>query len=183
VGEYLGTMKGLRNLVIVGLLGYFAWNYFVPQGIGERSPLYISNGPVRIEAQPDRQGRGSFEKGLYGMGRPFYHHHPGQGPSRLEVVVSGSSCGDEARYDVTELWVLATGAGTSSTVTIQIWKIGPVSFLEIDPNTGTSLVRDATQPHALEMGLRDQTLTSVRVAGTNCAFQPGNGFITIFQKH
>jgi hypothetical protein len=116
------------------------------------------------------------------MGRPFYHHHPGHGPARMEVVVSGSSCGDEARYDVTELYVLATGAGTSSTVTIQIWKVGPVSFIEIDPNTGTNLTRDATQPYTIEMGLREEMLTNVRVAGSSCAFQPGQGFITILQK-
>ena len=175
-------MKGLIKLAIVGAVGYFAWNYFFPPGIGTRPALFISNSPVRIEAQPDKQGRGNFERGLYGMGRPWYHHHPGQGPKTMEVVITDSTCGSEARYDAKEMWILSTGNGTSSTTTIQVWNLGPVSFIEVDPNTGTTIARDARLPYALDIGLRDETLTNVRVAGANCGFQPGQGSITIFQK-
>ena len=175
-------MKAILKLAIVGIIGYMAWNYVFQQGTGERPGVFVMNGPVRVEAQYDSRGRGEFQKGIWGYGRAWYHHHPGHGPSHFEVVVTDSSCGPEARYDATEMRVLSTGAGTSSTVTISVGGIGPLGFLTVDPDTGTTITPDPRQPYRLDIGGRDDQLTNVRIAGSSCAFQPGQGAIAIYQK-
>src|SRR5262245_40388646 len=124
-------MKALRNLVILGVIGFLAWNHFVPEAVGDRPPILISNGPVRIEAQADNKGRGAFEQGMFGMGTGWYHHHPTRGPMHLEAVVEGSTCGENARYNAEEIRVLMNGtAGTSSAVTISVGGFPPFTSLE-----------------------------------------------------
>jgi hypothetical protein len=177
-------MKALRNLVILGILGALVWSLFLQQGPGDRPSILVSNGPVRIEEASDGKRRGEFQKGLLGMGRSWYHHHPAHGPSHFEVVVTDSSCGPEARYDDTELTVLSGGPGTSSTFTISIWGIGPLAYLEVDPDTGTTLNHDAAAaPQQILVGTREEQLQTVRIGAATCAFVAGQGSITINQRH
>jgi hypothetical protein len=175
-------MKALLKLGIVVLAGYVAWNYFFPKGTGVRAALFMTNGPVRIEAQANNRGRGEFRKGMFGAGRSWYHHHPGQAPSTMEVTVTDSSCGSDATYQVTEFTVLSAGSAGSSSVRISIWSIGPASFVQIDPFTGTKIDRDPMQQHQLNVGERDDQMQTVRIAGSSCAFTGGSGTITIVQK-
>jgi hypothetical protein len=177
-------MKAIRNLAILGVLGWLAWSYFVPQGMGDRPSIVIANGPVRIEVQAQRgKERGTFEQGMFGMGHGWYHHHPNRGPSKLEAIVEGSTCGENAHYEVDELRILSNGAGTSSTVVVSIGGIGPFTSLQIDPQGDTSIKPDARTPYQLLIGTSDETLTQVRVGAATCAFQsPGEGSITIVQK-
>jgi len=175
-------MKALLKLAAVVIIGYMAWNYLFPQGTGNRPAIFVMNGPVRVEAQPDTKGRGEFKKGMWGFGRSWYHYHPAHSPSHFEVVVTDSSCGSEARYDATDLRILASGAGTSSTGTIQVGGIGPLGYLQVDADTGTTLTPDPRQPYRLDFGGRDDQLTNIRIAGSSCAFQAGQGAIAIYQR-
>jgi hypothetical protein len=175
--------KALRNLIVIGVLGWLGWTLLFKPGPGERPPILISNGPVRIEAQPDGRGAGDFQKGLLGIGRSWYHHHPSQGPTHFEVVVADSSCGQDAKYDATEFTVISGGSGTSSTFTISVGGMGALTYLAVDPANSTKVNQDATRtPHQIEVGERDELLQSVRVAGSTCAFNPGQGSITINQR-
>jgi len=179
-------MKAIRNLAILGVIGWLAWSYFVPQGTGDRPPIVIANSPVRVEVQTQRniQGRGTFELGMFGMGRAWYHHHQNPGPQKLQAIVEGSTCGDHAQYDVDELRILSNGpAGTSSTVVISIGGIGPFTTLQIDPQGDTVIKPDSRTPYQLLIGTPEETLTQVRLGAATCAFQsPGEGSITIVQK-
>jgi hypothetical protein len=176
-------MKTLRNLIVLGVIGWIGWTVLFQQGQGERPPIVISNGPVRIEAQPDGRGAGDFQQGLLGIGRSWYHHHPSQGPTHFEVVVADSSCGPDAKYDATELTVISGGSGTSSTVTISVGGVGALTYLAVEPSNGTKVTHDAAlTPHQIEVGERDEQLQSVSVAGSTCAFTPGQGTITITQR-
>jgi len=176
-------MKALLKLAVLGLIGYVAWNYFFPEGTGNRSPVIVSNGPVRIEATRDNRGTGEFKKGLFGWSRSWYHYHPGHSPSGFDVIVTDSSCGSEARYQATEMRILSTGNGTSSTVTIQIAGLGPLAYLEVDPDTDTKVTPDPRQPFRLDVGGRDDQLNNIRIAGSSCAFIPGQGTVTIYQTY
>jgi hypothetical protein len=99
------------------------------------------------------------------------------------VVVTDSSCGPEAKYDGTELTVLSGGGGKSSTLTISIWGLGPVAYLEMNPDNGTNMVHDSmVTPQRIEVGTRDEQLQTVRIGAATCAFSPGQGSITINQK-
>lgn len=173
-------MKALRNLVIIGVVGWIGWTLAFQQGPGDRPSILVSNGPVRIEVQSDGTGTGEFQKGLLGIGQSWYHHHPAHAPSHFEVVVNESSCGAEARYDATELRVTSGGSGATSMVTISVGGVGPLSYLEVEPDTGTILGHDTSTQ--ITMGGRDDILLSVRVAGSTCAFNPGQGSITINQR-
>jgi hypothetical protein len=176
-------MKTLRNLIVLGLIGWIGWTAVFQPGPGERPPVVISNGPVRVEAQADSKGAGRFEKGMLGIGRSWFHHHPSQGPTHFEVVVTGSSCGSDAKYDAAELTVLSGGSGTSSSVTISIVGVGALTYLAVEPDTGTTVSQDATRtPFQIEVGGREDQLQQVRVSGSTCAFNPGEGTITIAQR-
>jgi len=176
-------MKALRNLIILGLIGWVVWIYVFQQGPGDRPPVLVSNGPLRIEVPSETGNPGDFQKGLMNMGQSWYHHHPAHGPSRFEVVVTDSSCGSEARYDATELIVLAGGGGTSSRLTISVGGGGPPTYLEVAPDIGTGVRQDPASPTRLDVGGPDEQLQTVRVAGATCAFSPGEGSITINQRH
>jgi hypothetical protein len=176
-------MKGLLKFGVVVLVGYFAWNYLFQQGTGDRPPVFVMNGPVRVEAQFDARGRGEFKKGMWGWGNSWYHHHPAHSPSSFEVIVTESSCGAEARYTASELRILSSGSGASSSFNIKAGGVGPLGFLEVEPDTGTTVTPDPRQPYRIDIGSRDDQLTNVRVAGSSCAFVAGQGSIAIYQKH
>ena len=177
-------MKAIRNLAILAILGWLVWSLFLQESPGDRPSMLISNGPVRIEEQSDGKVSGDFRKGLFGMGRSFYHHHPAHGPTHFEVVVNDSSCGSDAKYDATDLIVLSGGSGTSSTITISIWGVGPLAYLEVDPDTGTNVTHDPmVTPQQILVGTREEQLQTVRIGAATCAFSPGQGSITINQRH
>jgi len=173
-------MKALRNLLILGLAGWIAWNALAPKAPGDRPTLTLSNGPLRLEVASDGREMGRFEQSRLG-GNAWYYHHPAQGPSHYQVVVRDSTCGSEATYDATEMTVLAGGSGSSSNITIDISGFGPFTSLEVDPDSQTKLARSA--PARLDIGDESQTLEQVRVAGSTCAFTSGEGSIEIGQRH
>jgi hypothetical protein len=175
-------MKVLRNLAILAVLGWLGWSYLTKTEPGDQPPVVISNGPVHIESMPDKQRRrGTFEKSKFSLDRSWYFRHPAQGPTHFDVLVSNSTCGPEARYDTTELRVLSNGVGMSQTVTISVGGFLSMTALELDPGDST-ITRDERMPYQLVIGRSEDQLTSVTIERSTCAFNAGEGSITITPK-
>ena len=172
-------MKILRNLIILGILGYLGWTYVLKREPGDQPAVQILNGPLRIEAQSNRLGRGTFAKSRFSLDNAWYYHHPAHGPSRLEVVINDSSCGGEARYNTDEVRIISSGSGTSSMLTVSIFGFGPLTSLMIQPQSDTKMTPDPRAAYRLMIGGAEDQLMSVKVAGSMCAFTAGEGSITI----
>lgn len=174
------------GLAIAG--GLLIWWLTRPAGsTGDRPPIIVSNGSVRIQAQFDDQevSRGTFEKDPSTQ-FVWFHKHPGIVPTRFKVIVDDSDCDDDQPLEATNLNVTYTDGGSQKTFTIGM-KGGflALTFSGFDPVVDKAYKLRIGAPGAGPK-LDKVDLTNALISNTpfkTCTFPGPHASIEVRQRH